>query len=163
MEIILHRGAQEIIAELEVDQETGEISAAFPLEILVQRNPIACGGYILHTQAQMKMVKAYIDGMQAKYKAAESRVERIKSSLKEVMQATGVTQLESPDATFKIKLHKERDKSVDVFDADQLPADYLREIPATFAPDKKLIEQAIKDGFEVPGARIVAKDRLEIR
>jgi hypothetical protein len=52
---------------------------------------------------------------------------------------------------------------VDIFDEKQLPQDYLREIPAKYEPDKKLIKKAMDDGFEVPGARIVAKDRLEIR
>lgn len=32
-----------------------------------------------------------------------------------------------------------------------------------YAPDKKLIKKALDDGFDVPGARIVKKDRLEIK
>lgn len=163
MEIVLYRGAQEIIAELEVDPETGEIGTDFPLDVLVQRNPIGCAGYVLHTQAQMKMVKARIDELQAMYKAGERRVQRVKESLKSVMQLTGTTAIESPDSTFKVKLYKDRDKSVEVWDENQVPADYMREIPATYEPNKRLIEKAINDGFEVPGAKIVAKDRLEIR
>lgn len=163
MDIVLYRGAQEIIAELEVDQETGEIGAEYPLEVLVKRNPIGCAGYVLHTQAQMKMVKARIDELQSMYKAAEKRAERVKQSLKEVMQMTGAMSIESPDATFKVKLHKERDKSIDIFDERQLPQDYLREIPARYEPDKTLIKKAIEDGFEVPGARMVKNDRLEIK
>jgi hypothetical protein len=163
MELVLYRGAQEIIAELEVDPDTGEIGTEFPLDLLVQRNPIGSAGYVLHTQAQMKMVKARIDELQSLHKAAEKRAERVKESLKSVMQLTGTTSIESPDCTFRVKLHKERDKSVEIWDENQIPADYMREIPARYEPDKILISKAIKDGFEVAGARIVAKDRLEIR
>lgn len=163
MDIILYRGAQEIIAELEVDQETGEIGTDYPLDILVQRNPIGSAGFYLHTQAQAGMVKAHIEQMQKKLKAIEKNGERVKESLKTVMQMTGTTSIESPDATFRVKLYRERDKSVEIWDEKQLPADYLREIPAKFEADKKLIGQALKDGFDVPGAKIVAKDRIEIK
>jgi hypothetical protein len=163
MDIILYRGAQEIIAELEVNPDTGEIGTDYPLDVLVKRNPIGSAGFFLHTQAQAKMIEDHIDAMQKKLRALKKNGERVKQSLKEVMQLTGTSSIESPDATFKVNLYKERDKSVDVFDERQLPQDYLREIPATYAPDKKLIEKAIKDGFDVPGARIVAKDRIEIK
>jgi hypothetical protein len=162
MEVILYKDAKPFIAELEVDEDTGEIKADYPLELLVQRNPIGSAAYVLHTQATMKMLKAHIDEMQAKYKAMEAREERVKKALKEAMQLTGVSKIESPDATFKVQLYKERDKSVEVFDERQLPKDYLREIPAEYVPDKKLIKKAIDDGYTVPGARIVAKDRLTI-
>lgn len=163
MDIVLYRGAQEIIAELQVDPETGEIGADYPLEVLVQRNPIGSAGYILHTQAQMKMIKAHIDDMQAKMKAAEKRIDRIKESLMTVMQMTGTTAIESPDATFKVKLHKDRDESIMIYDEKQLPTDYFREIPAKYEPDKTLIKRAIKDGFDVPGAVLTKNDRLEIK
>jgi UDP:flavonoid glycosyltransferase YjiC (YdhE family) len=163
MEIILYRDAQEIVAELDVDPDTGEIRAEYPLEVLVRRNPIGCAGYVLHTQSQMKMLKAHIDDMQARYKAAENRAERVKQSLKEVMQMTGTLTIESTDATFRVKLHKERDSSVEIFDANQIPSDYMRIIPETSAPDKALIKRAINDGFDVPGAKIVKTDRIEIK
>lgn len=163
MDIVLYRGAQEIIAELEVDQETGEIGAEYPLDLLVKRNPIGCAGFYLHTQAQAGMIKAHIDQMRKKLQALEKNAERVKESLKQAMQLTGTTAIESPDATFKVKLYKERDKSVEIWDEKQLPQDYLREIPARYEPDKELIKKAIKDGFEVPGAKVVAKDRLEIK
>jgi hypothetical protein len=163
MEIVLYRGAKEIIAELHVDPETGEIGADYPLDLLVKRNPLGCAGFYLHTQAQVKMVKDHIDAMRKKLASMERNAERVKESLKSTMQLTGTTAIESPDATFKVKLYKERDKSVEVWDEKQLPQDYLREIPAKYEPDKALIKRALEEGYEVPGARIVAKDRIEIK
>jgi hypothetical protein len=79
------------------------------------------------------------------------------------MAATGVLSIKSDDGTFSAVLSPGRDESVEVFDAAQLPADYMRVVPASEAPDKKLIAKAINDGYEVPGARLVRKDRLAIK
>lgn len=162
MEITLYKGTQEFTAELAVDQETGEIAADYPLDVLVQRNPIGTAAFVLNTLANADMIDTHIKLMQAKKKALTNNAERAKTALKEVMQATGVLSVKSADGTFKAVLHKERDESVDVFDEKQLPQDYLREIPVSYAPDKKLIKKAIDDGFEVPGAKIVKNDRLVI-
>lgn len=163
MEITLYRDKEEFTVELYVDQETGEISSECPLDVLVQRNPIGTAAFVLNTLANADMIDAHIKLMQAKKKALTNNAERAKEALKQVMQVTGVLRVESLDKTFKAVLHKERDKSVEVFDEKQIPADYMREIPATYAPDKTLMMKAMKDGFEIPGARIVAKDRLEIK
>ena len=51
-----------------------------------------------------------------------------------------------------------------VFDAAQVPVNYMTDPkPPEPAPDKALIKKALKDGFDVPGARIVKRDRLEIK
>lgn len=162
MEITLYKGTQEFTAELAVDQETGEIAADYPLDVLVQRNPIGTAAFVLNTLANADMIDAHIKLMQAKKKSLTNNAERAKTALKEVMQATGVLSVKSADGTFKAVLHKERDESVDVFDEKQLPQDYLREIPVSYAPDKMLIKKAIDDGFDVPGAKIVKNDRLVI-
>lgn len=162
MQITLYRGTEEFSAELNVDQDTGEIMADYPLDVLVQRNPIGTAAFVLNTLATADMIDQHIKTMQAKKKALTNNAERAKEALKQVMQVTGVLKIESTDKTFKAVLSKERDKSVDVFDENQIPADYMREVPATYAPDKALIAKAMKDGFDVPGAKIVSKDRLTI-
>ncbi|MBM6697109.1 siphovirus Gp157 family protein, partial [Bifidobacterium pullorum subsp. saeculare] len=55
-----------------------------------------------------------------------------------------------------------RDESVEVWDSAQLPRDYMRET-VKVEPDKTLIKKAIKDGFDVPGAKLVQKDRLVLK
>lgn len=163
MDITLYRGTEAFQAELAVDEETGEIHADYPLEVLVRRNPVGTTAFILNAKATAEMIDAHIAKMQAKKKALMNNAERAKESLKQVMQATGVLSVKSDDGTFSAVLSPGRDESVDVFDAAQLPPDYLREIPAKYEPDKALIKKALKDGFDVPGARIVAKDRLTLK
>ena len=163
MNITLYRGTQEFTAELDVDQETGEIAATCPLDVLVQRNPIGTAAFVLNTMASAEMIDAHIKLMQAKKKALTNNAERAKQALLEVMQATGVLSIKSDDGTFKAVLSKGANKSVEVFDENQIPADYMREVPATYAPDKALMTKAIKDGYQIPGARLVENDRLTIK
>src|SRR4051812_23365118 len=123
--IALYRGSEEIIAELHVDQDTGEIGTDFPLDLLVQRNPIGTAAFVLNTLANVEMIDAHIKLMTAKKKALQNNAERAKEALKQVMQLTGTLSIKSSDGTFKATLYKDRDKSVDVFDDKQLPQDYL--------------------------------------
>lgn len=161
MEIELYKGSHAFTAELTVDQETGEILSE-NLELIVQRNPIGTCAFILNTNAAVDMIDAHIKAMAHKSKVLKNNAERAKESLKYAMQQTSVTKIESDDKTFKAVLSIGRDKSVEIFDDSQIPDNYMREIPVSYIPDKKLIKQAIDDGFEVSGARIVSNDRLTI-
>ncbi len=161
MEIELFRGSRSFTAELVIDSETGEIGGDYPLDLLVQRNPIGTAAFVLHTQAEVEMWKNRIKQMTAHIKSMESNAERAKTALMHAMQVTGTSAIKSDDGLFKAVLYPERDVSVDVFDEAQLPRDYTVE-KVTIAPDKKLIRKALDDGYDVPGARIVRKDRLQI-
>ena len=161
-QITLYRGSEEIITELQVDPDTGEIGTDFPLDLLAKRNPIGTAAFVLNSLANAEMIDAHIKLMTAKKRALTNNAERAKEALKQVMQLTGTLSLKSADGTFKAVLHKERDASVEVLDEKQLPPDYLREVPAQYVPDKGLIRKAIEDGFDVPGAKIAKKDRLTI-
>lgn len=162
MQIELYRGTEAFTAELAIDSETGEIGGDYPLDVLVKRNPIGTCAYVLSTLSTVDMIDIHIKQVLAKKSALLRNAERAKEALKTVMQATGVILIKTDDGLFQAKLFPERDESVEVFDALQLPADYLREIPATTAPDKALIKQALRDNFDVPGARLVKRDRLTL-
>ena len=163
MEVTLFRGTEQFQAELSVDEETGEIAADYPLEVLVRRNPVGTVAFVLNSKATADMIDAHIKKMQAKKTAILNNADRAKESLKQVMAATGVLSIKSDDGTFSAVLSPGRDKSVEVFDVAQVPQDYQREIPAKYEPDKTLIRKAIDDGYEVPGARLVARDRLTLK
>ena len=162
MEIELYKGEKSFTAELSVDQDTGEVMGGEYLEMLVQRNPVGTIAFILSENAKKEMIDARIKELQAASKVITNNAERAKESLKYVMQVSSTTKIESSDKTFKAVLYVGRDESIEVFDEKQIPADYLREIPVSYAPDKTLIKKAIKDGYEVAGAKLVAKDRLTL-
>jgi hypothetical protein len=76
------------------------------------------------------------------------------------MQRMQIERIECPMFAISIRSNP---PSVDVFDSLQVPADYMREIPATSAPDKALIKLALKAGKDVPGARLTQDQRLVIK
>ena len=109
------------------------------------------------------MVKAREKELADQRKRAEKRLQWLRQYLAENMAATGITRIQGEDGTFGAKLEIDRDALVDVFEPELLPTDYMREIPAKQEPDKALIAKAIGDGFDVPGARIVRKNRLTLK
>ena len=153
MNITLYQAADQVRELLEqIDPETGELPEGLEqARAIVATKSQAVAAFILDDEALM-----------AKVKTARKRSERLREYLRLHMDAAGVLSIKSDDGTFACKLEKERDESIEVFDDKQLPADYLRE-KVTVEPDKTLIRRALKDGFEVPGARLVRKDRLSIR
>lgn len=150
------------LAELDIDEQTlsDTLEAeAWPVEEKVR----AVSAVILNLQAEADMVKVAADRIAKRAKALQSRAEALHDYLLGNMQRTGITEIKALDGTFKAKLYRERDASVVIDSENLIPADYMREIPARCEPDKVLIKKAINDGYEVPGAHIVKKDRLEIK
>lgn len=150
------------LAELDINEQTisDTLEAeAWPVEEKVR----AVSAVILNLQAEADMVKAASDKIAKRAKALQSRADALHDYLLINMQRTGITEIKALDGTFKAKLYRERDASVVIDSENLIPADYMREIPARCEPDKVLIKKAINDGYEVPGAHIVKKDRLEIK
>lgn len=150
------------LAELDIDEQTLADtleSEAWPVEEKVR----AVSAVILNLQAEADMVKGTADRIAKRAKALQSRADALHDYLLINMQRTGITEIKALDGTFKAKLYRERDANIVIDLENLIPADYMREIPARCEPDKVLIKKAINDGYEVPGAHIVKKDRLEIK
>lgn len=165
MKISLYNAAQDVRELLEqIDPETGELPEGFDqARAIVATKAQAVAAFILENDAQAAMVEQHAKALLERVKTARRRSEWLRGYLRSHMAACGIREIASDDGTFKASLAIGRDESVEVFDAAMLPQDYLREIPAKYEPDKTLIKKAIKDGFEVPGARIVANDRLTLK
>ena len=95
--------------------------------------------------------------MAERRKAIESRADYLDKRVFDTMIETGITKIECP--YFKLTI-QDNQPAVEVFDSLQVPAYYMREVPATYTVDKTLIKKAIQDGFEVPGAKLVQGKRL---
>lgn len=165
MNITLHQATEQVRALLDqIDPDTGELPEGFEdARALVTHKAVAVTAYILESERGIESIKAYIKDMTARVKAEEKRQDWLRRYLQEHMAAAGITEISDDRGIFKASLAVGRDESVEVFDEGQLPQDYLREIPAKYEPDKTLIKKAIKDGFDVPGAKLVKKDRLTIK
>jgi hypothetical protein len=147
------------LEDLDLDEQTvadtleamgGELEAKAVNVIYFAQNLAATAAAI--KEAETKMA--------ARRKALENRAEALKKYVFDNMKFAGISKIECPH--FKLSI-RDNPASVDVFDQAQLPADYLREVPATYTPDKTLIGKALKDGFDVPGAKLVHEQRLDIK
>ena len=148
----------------EIDPETGEMPEGFEqARALVATKAQACAAFVLDNDAQADMVEQHAKALMERVKTARKRSAWLRECLQTHMSACGITEITSDDGTFKATLSIGRDESVEVFDAAQIPQDYMREIPAKYEPDKVLIKQALKDNFDVPGAKLVKRDRLTLK
>ena len=165
MNITLHQATEQVRELLDqIDPETGELPEGYAdARSLVVNKAVAVTAYILEADRSIESVEAYVKEMQAKVKAAKKRQEWLRKYLQDHMAQAGISEIKDERGIFKASLAVGRDEAVEVFDEAQLPDDYLREVPAKFEADKTLIKKALKDGFDVPGARLVKRDRLTIK
>jgi len=103
-----------------------------------------------------------LDAEMARLAARKKQIQnaqlRLKSYLRENMEATGTTKITSP--LFTITLAKGRDIAI-VDKEEDLPDDYVT-VKTTIAPAKAVILKALKDGVDVPGAHI-EKSKSSVR
>lgn len=165
MNVTLYEAAAHVRELLDhVDPDTGEVPEGFEqARAVVATKAKAVAAYMIESEKQADMLEAHAKDVLDRVKAQRKRTAWLRTYLASHMQACGITEIRDDRGLFSAKLHRARDEAVEVFSMEQLPPDYLREIPAKFEPDKTLIRKAIHDGFEVPGARIVSKDRLVLK
>ena len=118
------------------------------------------GFVIRNLEGMSEQIKQAEDAMKKRRQSIDNQVKRLKTYLNINMEMAGITKIESPYFVISIRNNPE---SVVIDAESQIPADYMREIPATYEPDKKLIAKAIKDGFTVPGCHLTRTTSLSIK
>jgi RNase adaptor protein for sRNA GlmZ degradation len=164
MQVTLYKASEDLRELLDqIDPDTGELPEGFQqARAIVATKSQAVAAFVLENDAQADMVETHAKKLLAKVATARRRSEWLRSYLQAHMSACGMREIKADDSTFLAKLEIERDASVEVFDERMVPSDYWRETVKR-APDKVLIGKAINDGYDVPGARIVKRDRLTIK
>jgi hypothetical protein len=147
------------LADLDLDEQTiqdtlesmgGELQAKATNVAAFCRDLEATAASIKDAEAQMK----------ARRTAIENRATRLRKYLMDCMLMAEIQKIESP--YFRLAI-KQNPPSVEVFDERQVPQEYMKDSPPPPPTvDKTLVKQAIKDGYEVPGCRLVQGQRLEI-
>ena len=153
------REAAEKLADAELPDEviadTLE-SLQFPIEEKAKNVAMV----IRNIEASAKAIKEAADAMILRAKSEENRAKHLKGYLQSAMEATGITKIESPYFVISLRNNPE---SVVIDAESQIPADYMRVVPATYSPDKTLIKKAIQDGYEVPGCHLTRTQSLQIK
>lgn len=155
-----HRAAVEQLEELNLDEATfkdtleslgGELEPKAVSTAMVARN----------LEVLAEQIKAAEAEMAKRRKVIENNADRVRKYLLTQLQIAGVQKIDSP--YFSISVRK-GPPAVLIEDEAQLPVDYLTQPePPAPRPDKALIKQALQDGFDVPGAKLVSNPSLQIR
>lgn len=146
----------------ELFDENGEATPAFEefrMQLGNKINQVAA--YVLNCESDADQCKQAIERIQARKKAYERKVERLKGYLAENMKVAGITEIKAVDSSFVVKLYPDRDESVQIDDGIAFPIE-LCNIKAP-EPSKLKIKAAILAGDPIIGARIITKDRLVIK
>lgn len=165
MSITLHSAAEQVRELLDqIDPETGELPPEYgTARALVERKALAVAGYIDDGELIADAYEARAKAILAEVRTKRSGLAHLRRYLCEHMAALDLTELRGPDGQV-LKRYPERDKSVDVFDAQQLPARlFAIPPPPPPVPDKRRIKAELEAGGDVPGARIAARDRLVLK
>lgn len=165
MNITLYKAAEELQDILNsMDPETGEIPESLDdARALVAQKAVSVVAYLKDTDSKAEYLMAAAKDLQDRAKKQKKRNEWLRQYLAYHMKQTGITHIKDESGMFEAKIEIERDQSVDVFDAGQIPDEYMRTIPETQEPNKALIASDLKLGIDVPGARVIKKDRLTIK
>jgi len=153
---------QQALSELESSDLPAEVVQdtleALKGDLEVKAKNVAA--FIANRNAEIAAVKEASKKLADRAKYEEARIQRLKEYLKFNMERNEITEIRSPELVLKIAKNP---PSVVIDDADLIPQDYKREIPAKYEPDKSAIKKAYKDGYIVPGTHIASTTRLDIK
>lgn len=155
-----YRQMADTLADLDLDDQTiadtleGESGA---LEVKATNVAAVCR----NLEASAAAIKEAEQQMKARRTAIENRAARLRRYLLDGMRLAGISKIESPH--FAISVRK-NPPAVDVFEPGLVPADYMKDPPPPPPEiDRKLVMQALKEGFDVPGCRLTQGERVEIK
>lgn len=154
-----HRALYDKLMDMEADDQTviDTLEAETDMIPKVQ----SYGFVIRNMEAMEAAVNVEAERLAMRGKLIAKRTAAIKQRLLDAMVYANVQKVEHPQFTISVAKNP---ASVDVFDERQIPADYMSSPkPPEPKPDKRLIKQAIADGHEVPGAKLVNGVSLRIR
>ena len=110
----------------------------------------------------IELLESYLIEIQAQIKREKANQARLKDYLQACMSITGTEKISSDDGLLSATLYRDRDESVEIDEGAIFPA-VLCNDPKPPEPSKSRIKTAILNGEAVAGARIVRKDRLQIK
>lgn len=165
MEITLHKAADDVRQLLDqIDPETGELPEGFEqARAVVATKATAVAAYLIEAEKQADAADEYVKELSGRVKSARKRSDWLRGYLQSHMTACGITEIKDERGIFKATLAVGRDEAVEIFDESQVPFNYMVEVPATQKPDKALMKKAMKEGFDIPGAKLVKRDRLTVK
>lgn len=128
------------------------------LEGTIHEKAQSLADWSLDMDGNILKIDAAIERLADKKKSIQKRKESLIEYLLMNMEASGIKKITCP--LFNIT-YVEGSDIVEITDESALPDDYVS-VKTTVSPDKVLIKKALKDGYEVAGARL-GKGKSSIR
>lgn len=155
-----YRDAANTLAEMDIDEQTLRDT----LEGLsgdLETKAANVAAFARSLDATAEAIKKAEAEMAERRKKIEKRAASLREYIKTNMEACGISKIECPWFVLSIRNNP---PAVQIEAPDMVPDAYKREIPTPPPePDKKLIAQALKDGYDIPGCRLTQGTRLEIK
>ena len=140
------------------DEESGEITdwSAFEALQLARDEKIEnIALYHKNLLAEAAALKAEEKSFADRRKRAENKADSLKRYLDTALQGKKFN-------TVKVAITYRKSTSVEV-DESKLPANWLREVPASYVVDKVEITKALKAGEAIEGAALVTKSLIQVK
>ena len=116
-----------------------------------------CYGFIVkQMEGEIDLIDTEIKRLTSLKKTRSNTIDRLKQNLSTAMQVFEVEEIKTP----LIKINFRKSESVEM--DDNLDQKYVKTI-TTHTPDKLAIKEAIKQGIEVIGARIITNQNIQIK
>ena len=157
----LKQAIEQMIAS--VDPETGEVddelaAAIDNLETEKTSKIEGIGCYIKNIDAEATAISEEIAVLKSRLEAKKAHSERLRDYVKGFLLADDQSKFETSRVCFTFR----KSEAVEIDEGAELPEKYMK-IVTTSKPDKTAIKAAIKSGEEVPGARIVINQNLQMK
>jgi chaperonin cofactor prefoldin len=158
-----YRQAADMLADLDLDDQTiADTLESINGDLTVKSQNTAF--VIKNLESAAEQIAVAIEAMQARAQKIQKRADNVREYLLQNMLMAGVQKIECP--YFKLAVCDNPPKVI-VDDEAQIPVAYMTDLvpppPPPAKPDKKLIAQALKDGYDVPGCRLERGKRIEIK
>jgi hypothetical protein len=145
------------------DPETGEALPEFEqFRVMLGNKAAQVAAYVLNCESDADQAKNAIKRIKALQTTQERKAERLRSYLAENMKTAGINEIKAADGSFVVKLYVDRDESVEIEEGAKFPPELCND-PKPPEPSKTKIKNAILAGQPIAGAKIVRKDRLQIK
>jgi hypothetical protein len=155
----ISREAMEIASQLEEGELTPEMETALAInQNELQEKAINYGYAIKSMEDDVTAINEEIKRLQAIKTAKSNAIDRMKEAVSNAMQVYGIEKVTSP--TLNLSFRKSEVVEVELVEA--LSNDF-KIVKTTVTADKVAIKQAIKQGENITGARIVQKFNLQIK
>jgi hypothetical protein len=147
----------------ELIENGGELTTELAEQLAIteeqlQNKSVAYSFVIKQMDADIDTIDTEIKRLQAAKKQREKATEYLKERIKLAMELFGIAEIKTP----LVKINFRKSESVEVTDVNALPNIY-KTVKVVETADKVAIKEAIKNGADIIGCKLVTNQNLQIR